>query len=122
MQSHESKNAKCEIDAEEKVIVITDAAAAYRVMQYSLGPNSYSFCVQKRTYVKWFLIVRSLSVSLPVTDLRVWNVIVGMRNIRTSWDTENVVTEQGTSPDFLLNLDSKTAGLTGIIEELMRTI
>lgn len=32
--------------------------------------------------VKLFLIVRTLSVSLPVTDLRVLNVVVGTKN---SW-------------------------------------
>lgn len=71
VQSHESKNEKCDIDAEEKIIVITDVAAASRVKHFSLGPNSHSFCVQKRRCIKIFLIVRTLSVSLPVTDLRV---------------------------------------------------
>lgn len=84
MQSHESKNEKCEINAEEKIIVITLILLQQiePVVHFSLGPNSHRFCVQKRTCVKIFLIVRTLSVSLPVTDLGVLNILVGMKN---SW-------------------------------------
>lgn len=56
-------------------------------MHFNLDPNSHSFRVQKRTCVKIFLIVRTLSVSLPVTDLRVLNVVVGKKNSWTFCET-----------------------------------
>ena len=71
MQSHEGKNEKFEMDAEQKIVVITLMLLQHiePVVHFSLGPYSHSFCVQKRTCIKIFLIVRTLAVSLPASLL-----------------------------------------------------
>lgn len=110
----EVKNEKGQIDAEEKIIVITLVVLQHTesVVHFSLGPNSHNFCVQKRTHIK--ILLDSENTFCIFTSYWPDNFKCFTRNeeqLDFIWDTCSVVTKQVISLDRKLDLDTKQVWL-----------